>query len=336
MAIMKAFGAICVLLILFSCTNDPLDIDSSKIKVSIPYYNMDSVFVFAKGDELIKWNQKFKAEINEAYMYELGVGLRLQSDEDSTILANIALFSTDSFMMKFEKRIREKFPNLISNHGKIEAGFRNLKYHFPDMEMPSAIVFANTVFQSSAFSTQKELVIGIERYLGKEDDLIQQLPPQVFYEWIKEGMEPIFLERDALNSWILTHIVVMNEGNLAENMINWGKALYFTQASYPDLPLDVIIRYTPEDLKWAEDNEASFWKYLVKEKMLFRIDQDESINMLAPGPFTPGLPEKGPDRLGQFLGWKIVRKYMEENDELTLKQLLNTPYNKILQAYEID
>ncbi|MGJ8661893.1 MAG: hypothetical protein ACSHXL_07635, partial [Bacteroidota bacterium] len=89
------------------------------------------------------------------------------------------------------------------------------------------------------------------------------------------------------------------------------------------------------DLKWAKENEFSFWSYLVKEKMLFRINETESINMLSPGPFTVGLPEKGPDRLGQFLGWQIVRKYMEKNN-VTLKQLQEIPYNKILQAYEID
>lgn len=335
MAIQKGIGAICLLLMVFACKNNPLQVDSSHIKVSIPYYNMDSVFVHAQGDELQKWNAKFKKEISEAYQYELGVGLRLMEDDDSSILANISLFAADSFMMKFEKRIREKFPNLIEQHKSIEDGFRNLKFHFPDVKLPHAIVFANSVFQSSAFSTQNELVIGIERYLGKDDDLIQQLPPDVFYAWIKNGFEPRYLERDALNSWILTHLVIMQEGNLAENMINWGKALYFTEAAYPNAASDIIIRYTPEQLKWAEENEASFWKYLVKEKMLFRTDEDESINMLAPGPFTPGLPEKGPDRLGQFLGWKMVRNYMQEND-ITLKELLKTPYNKILQAYEID
>ncbi len=335
MSIKKGFGAILLLGLLFACKNDPLDVDSSKIKLDIDYYNMDSVFQHAKGADLVSWHEKFKAEIKEAYFYELGVGLRVMEDNDSTILSNIQLFAADTFMLKFEKRILKKFPKLVSKHEVIEEGFRNLKFHFPDLKIPNAVVFANTVFQSSAFSTQNEIVIGIERYLGKDDDLIQQLPQQVFYKWITEGMEEKYLERDAICSWVSTHLVVMNEGNLAENMINWGKALYYTQAAYPKASPDIIIRYTPEDLKWAEENETSFWKYLVKEKMLFRIDEDESINMLAPGPFTPGLPEKGPDRLGQYLGWKLVQNYMDEND-ITLKQLLKTPYSKILQAYEID
>ena len=56
--------------------------------------------------------------------------------------------------------------------------------------------------------------------------------------------------------------------------------------------------------------------------------------MFQEGPFTPGLPEKGPDRLGQFLGWRMVQQYMENNSDLTLEELKEVGYNTILQAYE--
>lgn len=335
MAIVKLLVFSLVFVFLLSCKNDPLKIDSSKVNVSIDYYNMDSVFVNAKGKDLEKWNLQFKKEINEAYEFELGMGLRIGVPDDSVILKNIELFANDPGMQEFEKQIAKKFPNLINRHMKIVKGFQNLKYHLSDVKIPKAVVYANTCFQSSAFSTQNEIVLGLERYLGKDEPLIQKLPRDIFYEWIKEGMDDKFLERDAVCSWIMSNVVQMVEANLAENMVNWGKIIYFTEAAFPDEKEEIIIRYSAEDLKWAKENEYSLWTYLVKEKMLFRINETESINMLAPGPFTVGLPEKGPDRLGQYLGWQIVRKYMEKND-VTLKQLQKTPYNKILQAYEID
>jgi uncharacterized protein YjaZ len=57
--------------------------------------------------------------------------------------------------------------------------------------------------------------------------------------------------------------------------------------------------------------------------------------LLKEGPFTIGLPEKGPDRLGQFLGYRMILKYMEAK-EITVEQLINTPYTDILVEYEID
>ena len=57
--------------------------------------------------------------------------------------------------------------------------------------------------------------------------------------------------------------------------------------------------------------------------------------MLNEGPFTIGLPEESPDRLGQYLGWKIVHDYMSKKD-ISLEELIKTPYNNILQEYEIE
>ena len=60
------------------------------------------------------------------------------------------------------------------------------------------------------------------------------------------------------------------------------------------------------------------------------------MNMLNPGPTTSGLPNEGsPDRLGQYLGWKMVKSYMEKND-VSLAEMVKLPYNVILQEYEID
>jgi uncharacterized protein YjaZ len=58
--------------------------------------------------------------------------------------------------------------------------------------------------------------------------------------------------------------------------------------------------------------------------------------LLNEGPFTVGLPEKSPDRLGQFLGWKIVREFMEQNESISFNELIKLPYNTILQSYEIE
>jgi hypothetical protein len=95
------------------------------------------------------------------------------------------------------------------------------------------------------------------------------------------------------------------------------------------------LRYSQKDYDWAIENEYALWKYLVDEKMLFKIDELNTKNLLGDGPFTPGLPEKGPDRLGQFLGYRMILKYMDINS-VSLDELLKTTYSDILVEYEID
>ena len=152
-------------------------------------------------------------------------------------------------------------------------------------------------------------------------------------------MDNQYLERDAMGSWILTHYVDEPEGDaLIEYIIYWGKILYLIEACYPEDDERIILRYTKDDYQWALDNEASFWNYLMDQKLLFKADERTRVNLLKEGPFTPGLPEdteNSPDRLGQFLGWRMVHQYMEDSDT-SVKGLVDVDYKEIYQGYETE
>ncbi len=111
------------------------------------------------------------------------------------------------------------------------------------------------------------------------------------------------------------------------------KILYFTEASLPDQKKHLILRYSKNQYDWACKSERMFWKYLVDNELLFKTDEKTRANLLSEGPFTSGLPEESPDRLGQFLGWRIVKQYME-NHKISLEKLNKVPYNELLQNYK--
>jgi uncharacterized protein YjaZ len=51
------------------------------------------------------------------------------------------------------------------------------------------------------------------------------------------------------------------------------------------------------------------------------------------GPFTSGFADQSPARLGAYMGWMIVRAYMQEADGVTLRQLMeNTDARQILKV----
>ena len=47
------------------------------------------------------------------------------------------------------------------------------------------------------------------------------------------------------------------------------------------------------------------------------------------GPNTPDINAEAPGFIGQFVGWQIVKRWMDKNDNLSLPQLLATPAKKI-------
>jgi hypothetical protein len=327
----------CVLAVFFlsACSTDKLKVNTDGISTGITYVNLDSLMVHTAPSDLPALNARCKAELGEIYAYEIGYCIKMANNSDTAFQLGMGLFMADPYVQRMERRISERFSRLSHNNKEIDQGFKNLKVHFPKMKIPKKVVYMNSLFTSSAFSTENEIGIGLERYLGAETDVVKELPYQTFPEWEKKAMNSMYLTRDAIASWVTTHLLSEADGNLAEKIVRWGKALYATQAAFPDKDPAFILRYDPKQYHWALENESALWKYLVDEKMLFKTDELNTKNLLSEGPFTPGLPEKGPDRLGQFLGFRIILKYMEIMD-VTLEELLKTSYSDILVEYEID
>lgn len=321
-------------LLLAACSSDPLKVDVSGVKADIAYTNYDSLLFAQQNESAVATLANVDPEaVDYLFGYCLGIG----KESDSGFYQRLDRFKTDSYILALHNSISKKFADLPARHQKIVDGFRHLKKHIPDVSLPQNLIYADSYFTSSAFSAQHSLVVGLERYLGEKNAQIGQLPPDQFYQWIKEGMDDRYLERDAVTSWTLTHVMpeMESDATVIDELIYWGKVLYLAEAAFPDADKSVILRYPKKDFDWAMANETQFWDYLVKEKLLFSKDEKAKANFTHEGPFTPGLPEEGPDRLGQFLGWRIVHSYVEQYD-VTLPQLLKLSANELLQEYEID
>jgi hypothetical protein len=324
-----------ILASMLSCTSDKLNVSIDYVEIDTKFIRLDSIIVNSDSSQIIDFHHKLEKEIQEIYNYQIGYCLRIGKISDTAFVNSINQFNNDKGIVGIHKSIEEKFADVSNHKSEITKGLKHLKVHFPKNKIPDNIVFMNSLFNSNAFSTENEIGIGLERYLGHENEMVQKLPSEPFYDWIKRAMDVTYLERDAICSWIITHYVPEVEGSLAEHIIYWGKVLYVTEAAFPSKEKNIILRYSPQQYEWAKENESSFWSYLVKEKILFKNNGLEKANLLNEGPFTIGLPEESPDRLGQYLGWKIVHDFMRKKD-ISLEELIKTPYNNILQEYEIE
>jgi uncharacterized protein YjaZ len=56
--------------------------------------------------------------------------------------------------------------------------------------------------------------------------------------------------------------------------------------------------------------------------LLQTIDNNVIKNYIGDSPKTQELGEAAPGNIGAFAGWQIVKKYMQKNPKLTLKQLM--------------
>ena len=328
------FSAILLTLCLFfTCSHDPFKTSIKGIKIDLKFFNLDSALRNSGDKELLNLKSKFKRDNSSIldYTFAYCIGGSLQSD--SSYINGLKRFYSNNYIQRLEKRLQKKQGDFSFEKKELLIAFKRLKAFFSKEKIPNTIYFINSSFSASVFCTEKEIAIGVERYLGPNEKVIQELPNEQFFTWIKNGMKKEYLLRDVMAAWLMTHYFPETSENYASEMMRWGKILYITQATMPDKELNQILRYSKSQFDWALKSEGMFWKYLVENELLFKTDEKTRSNLLNEGPFTSGLPEESPDRLGQFLAWRIVHQYMETHD-ISIAELNKKSYNELLQNYK--
>lgn len=325
-----------LILLITSCTSNRLEVDVSKTNVQITFINLDSMLVNSPRTVIPLLFEKYASSSEGVLAYQLGHCLGIGGFKDNGSLDRIELYIKDPYIKRLESEISSTFKSKSEIQTKIIDGFKHLNFHFPSSKIPNKVFYINSLFVSNVYCSSTEVGIGLDRYLGANTEVIKELPSQEFFQWMKESMRKEYIPRDVLCEWIASKIVKEVDGAFVDKMIRWGKIIYLTEAAFPKMDKHLLFRYTKNGYDWAEHNETSIWKYIVNEELLFSKNERDHANFLNEGPFTVGLPEKSPDRLGQYLGWRMVHDFMDNNESVSLQQLINIPYNTILQSYEIE
>jgi uncharacterized protein YjaZ len=75
------------------------------------------------------------------------------------------------------------------------------------------------------------------------------------------------------------------------------------------------------------------WRYFIEKELLYSDDQKlipRFINMAPFSKFYLEIDNDTPGRVGAWIGWQIVRSYME-NNKVSLQQLLNSNAKEIFE-----
>ncbi len=320
--------------ILCSCSKNRLNVDISQTAtIDQEFYYVDDLLNNVSKENLAANHSMLKKELGSIYLYEWRQNLRMNSSE--SIVNKIHQFYDTEYIKDLEKSKKELIPKIVEKEDKISDAFRYFKFHFDSAPLPHKLIYMNKLF-STINCSDSAVTIAPESYLNPETKIISSIPKNQLYEWQKERMDLQYLERDIAFNWIQMHLFDEIDKQLAQHIIQAGKILYITNACFPVAEERYILRYSDKDWTWAEQNEDLTWDYLVKEQLLFKNNRKDKANFLNAGPTTVGLPDESPDRMGQFLGYKMVKGFMEENKEVSLQELLKIDYNNILQSYEID
>jgi hypothetical protein len=118
---------------------------------------------------------------------------------------------------------------------------------------------------------------------------------------------------------------------LVEQMVEAGKRLFLLDYLLPEIHDTLKTGYTKAQLEGAYNYESSIWEFFLQNDLLYAIDPALTKDYMNDSPNTSVLGEASPGFIGQFVGWQIVKKWVDKNEKVTLEQLMNTDAKTIFE-----
>ena len=273
-----------------------------KIPVSIKVERFDKAFFETPVNELPKIKKQFPL------LFPQGIS-------DSIWINKIK----DPIWREVYTEVQKKYPDFESEQQEIEDLFRHIKYYFPKTKIPRVITLINEMdYHAKAVYADSLVLISLELYLGRAHKFYE------FPEYLKQNFEKSQIMPDIVSSFALSEVRPPSDKSLLSLMIYSGKELYLKDAFLPNYADADKIGYTAKQIKWCEENEEYMWRYFIENKMLYSSDSrlpNRFINLAPFSKFYLEIDNESPGRVGTWIGWQIVRSFMQ-NNEVSLSQLL--------------
>ena len=89
--------------------------------------------------------------------------------------------------------------------------------------------------------------------------------------------------------------------------------MYCIDKMLPESTMQDKFRFSKAEMDWVEASEASIWKYIIHEDLLFSKEEQKFRTFVNYAPFAKGMPPEAPGRVGYYVGYRMVSEYMDNN-----------------------
>ena len=307
----KLFLYVSILALVVACNKDSkIEQDIAKIDMDFKVERFDEQFAKAQPSDLSKLKIKYP------FLFSKRVN-------DSVWIHNMK----DTLQQHILQEVELKFSNFVPYTENIKSLFQHLKYYDKTFSVPRVITLTNYVdYRNKTIVTDTIVLIALDNYLGKDHEFYSEIP-----KYLAQNMEPNQIVSDLATDYAQKYIYQSQNKTLLDDMILYGKQLYFKDKMIPFESDADKIGYTQGQLDWAISNESYIWRYFIEKELLYSTDNKLPSRFINPAPFTKfylELDSESPGRLGQYMGWQIVRSYMEHNT-VDLFDMLQKDANEI-------
>ncbi len=307
------FQFLWVLLFFISCQKETQNnIDISNIEANFKVFRFEQDFYTNKGKNLVELKENFPL---------------LFPDEtpDSIWIAKINNPDEQELFQETQK----KYNSLLHIEEELSNLFKHIKYYNPSFLAPDVItILSNIDYTYRTIYTDNLLFISLDVYLGGDHPFYSDYP-----SYIRKNNTDERIVVDVASNIINSTISFSNNRSFLAKMIHEGKKMYLLDLYLPSKSDPIKIGYSKDKFDWATINEEQVWRYFIENDLLYSTDTQLNKRFIENAPFSKfylSEDTKSPGRIGQWIGWQIVRSYMVNND-VSLQDLLSMNEEEIFK-----
>ncbi len=310
---MKYIPILLAALILVSCDNtSKLEKEIEAIPVNVNVMRLDQEFGKATPADLPGLKKKYSVFFPKQF-------------HDSIWIGNM----NDTLQQQLVKEVTEVFPDNETIEDQLVPLFQHLKYYFPEFKEPTTVgVTSDVDYQHKVIVADTLLVLALDTYLGADHEFYENIK-----KYISKNLKPSQIGPDVAQAYAQQLVSGPKQRSFLAQMVYFGKQLYLKDVLLPTTSDAEKMGYTEAEMQWANDNEEDMWRYFIEKELLYSTDPKLGPRFILDAPFSKfylEIDNDSPGRIGQYLGWQMVRSYME-NNTVTVPQLLTKRADEIFK-----
>jgi hypothetical protein len=304
-----------IILFISSCSSDKKNVDVSHVNVKIEAKRFENDLAENSGNIFLL--QHKYGSFFDLFTYQL---LKLGTPDTALLKTRLNDFVHDPDITNIFADTKKMYSDLSELNGRLTDAFRHYKYYFPERNVPRVVTYISG-FNYAVITADSVLGIGLDMYLGSESIYYPslQMPEYKIRKMSKE-----YIVVDAMRGWGQTEWESdPARTDLISQMINLGKEQYFLDLMLPEISDTIKFGYSQKQLDWCISSERSIWSFLIEHKLLFSSETSQIGKFINDGPSTNGFPKESPGNIGVWIGYRIVKAFMDKHRDISLAQLMD-------------
>ncbi len=327
----KIWVSIIFILFAGACKNKNIpNVSNIKVDLTLQRFEKDffSIDTTNIDQSLQQLNKKYPGFFQD-FVFNI-LGLPSHPDSAAAVQRDVTAFIRSYQPVKNDAD--KVFASMDQVQKEVKKGLQFVRHYFPAYRVPNKMItFIGPINSYGNIITTDAFAVGLQLYMGSNYPLYQTEAGQGLYPaYISRRFKPEYIPVNCIKNIVDDMYPDNSAGRpLIEQMIGAGKRLYLLDHLMPQTADTLKTGYTKNQLEGSLKNEEFIWSFFVQNDLLYVSDPALTKDYMNEAPNTAALGQASPGFIGQFVGWRIVQKWMDKNEKVTLPELMQTNAKKI-------